>query len=269
MNLVADQYGQGVPVVLIHGQPGSARDWDQVVPLLEKNHRVVVPDRPGYGRTAGKPLGFAGNAAAIVSLLDRMGIGRAVLVGHSWGGGVALAAAARHPERVAALVLVASVCPAEPPGWLDRLLAAPALGELVSAATIGSAGLVLRNRRVRAALEGRLDGKASATLLALEALTGARTGTPVWRSFVFEQRRLFDELGRLEPLLGTIGVPTVVVTGDADRIVGVAAGECLATSLPSAVHRVVPGANHLLQLEHPEEVVQAIREVSSGQAVAG
>src|SRR4051794_20061292 len=79
--------------VLVHGQPGSAADWAPVRQLLEDDFTVLVPDRPGYGRTGGSAIGFGANADAIVELLDRHGIPSATIVGHSWGGGVAIALA--------------------------------------------------------------------------------------------------------------------------------------------------------------------------------
>ena len=101
-HLAADRHGngEGPAVILLHGQPGSAADWDAVVPLLAPDFTVVVPDRPGYGRTGGPARGFAGNATAVLDLLDHMGIARAIAVGHSWGGGVALAVAEVAPVRV-------------------------------------------------------------------------------------------------------------------------------------------------------------------------
>ena len=259
--LAVDTYGSGPEVVLIHGQPGSAADWGRVTPLLSSNHRVIVPDRPGYGRTAGEATGFAGNAEAIVRALDSLGAAKAMMVGHSWGGGVAIAAAALHPDRVSGLVLVASVRPGETLGWVDRMLASPVLGDVLAALTIGSTGMVLRNKKVRELVERRFDGRAREVVRALEGVTGARTRAPVWRSFVSEQRHLFDELDWLAPALRTISVPTVVLSGGADHIVPATVGERLAASIKNAEHRVVPGAHHLLPLDHPGEIATAVRDV--------
>jgi pimeloyl-ACP methyl ester carboxylesterase len=78
-------------VVLLHGQPGSAADWQQVASRLPEALRVVALDRPGYGASRQGAGGFAVNARAVLAELDARGIERAVLVGHSYGGGVALA----------------------------------------------------------------------------------------------------------------------------------------------------------------------------------
>src|ERR1700674_4915971 len=107
--LAADDRGAGPVAVLLHGQPGDRHDWDDVVASLNGRLRALVPDRPGYGATGGPAGGFADNAAAVLHLLDARGVASAVVVGHSWGGGVALDLAIRQPDRVGALVLVASV----------------------------------------------------------------------------------------------------------------------------------------------------------------
>ena len=116
-------------LVLLHGQPGSPADWQQVIARLPAQLDAVATDRPGYGSSHLPAGGFAANARAVLDDLDERGIERAVLVGHSYGGGVALAAASLAPGRVEAVVLLASVGPGCVNGW-DRLLAAPGAGQL-------------------------------------------------------------------------------------------------------------------------------------------
>ncbi len=250
----------GTAVVLLHGQPGTGGDWDRVVPLLEDRYTVVVPDRPGYGRTGGPATGFAGNAAATVELLDRLGLGRAVLVGHSWAGGIGLAAASAHAERVAGLVLVSSVGPGEHLGWDDRLLAAPVIGEVLAAGTIGGLGLVLGRHRVQSLADRFLDGRAHEAVVALTRLT--RGGSLVWRSFVTEQRALLDELDGLRRGLADIAAPTAVVHGRTDRLVPLSVAEDLAAAIGGATLTVVPGAGHLLPHDRPRVIASAIDSVS-------
>jgi 3-oxoadipate enol-lactonase len=111
-------------LVLLHGQPGSGADWEQVTGRLPATLHAVATDRPGYGSSLLPAAGFAANARVVLDELDSRNIQRAVLVGHSYGGGVALSAASLAPHRVEAVVLLASVGPGCVNGW-DRLLAAP------------------------------------------------------------------------------------------------------------------------------------------------
>jgi pimeloyl-ACP methyl ester carboxylesterase len=223
---------------------------------------TIVPDRLGYGRTGGTAAGFEPNAVALAALLDRLAVRRALLAGHSWGGGVALAFAEYFPERTAGLVLAASIGPGERFGWQDRLLAAPLVGELLAGLTLGVAGRLLASDRVQALADRRLRGRAREALNVLAGLTGAGTGAAVWRSFVLEQRVLLRDLDTLGPGLAAIAVPTEVINGSADRIVPPPVAAGLAARIPGAVHTVLPGAHHLLLRQQPDAVAAAIQRVA-------
>jgi pimeloyl-ACP methyl ester carboxylesterase len=249
--LVADDHqGSGTSVaVLLHGQPGDARDWDSVVQRLAGSPwRAIVPDRLGYGRTGGPAGGFAANADAVVALLEQLGIGQATLVGHSWAGGVALAAALRHPDRVQRLILVSSVGGPGSVDRLDRILGLPVLGSALTLS--GLAALrVSRLRRLLAPVHAPRDPTA------LETLPEGWMSS--WRSFVTEQRALLHELPGIAGQLEEIAPPSVVVIGGVDRVVTPASQESLALRLGSAVVRV-PGGGHLIPREAPDVVVEAI-----------
>jgi pimeloyl-ACP methyl ester carboxylesterase len=260
--LVADRYGRGCPVVLVHGQPGSALDWHAVAPLLWNDFTVIVPDRLGYGRTGGSAAGFEDNAASLAGLLDRLAISRAVVAGHSWGGGAALAFAELFPDRTAGLVLAASIGPGERFGWGDRLLAAPVVGEGLAALTIGAASQVLASRRMQAVADRRLSRRAREAVKVLTGLTGARTGAAVWRSFVVEQRVLLRDLETLAPGLSGITAPTAIIHGTADRVVPLSIAALLAATIPDSTYTALPGAHHLLPHDHPREVATAVRQVA-------
>ena len=92
-------------LVLLHGQPGLGAEWKQVQARLPAQIRAIAPDRPGHGSSRLAGGGMDVNSAAVLAELDARGIERAVLVGHSYGGGVALHVAARAPERVEAVIL--------------------------------------------------------------------------------------------------------------------------------------------------------------------
>lgn len=257
--LVAEVTGDGPPVVLLHGQPGSGADWAPVARLLAATNAVVVPDRPGYGRTGGRAKGFRANAEAVVALMDELSLARATVVGHSWGGGVALAVAEDHPGRVSGLVLLASVNPGQPLGAVDRALAIPPIGVPVAAATLWLAGQALSVPAVRQVIDRRLR---VATDEGLAAMAAAWRAGDVWRSFVTEQRALIRELPGLRDGLSRIAAPTTVVVGGADRIVPPATGEALAASIGGARLVRLDGARHFLAQEHPVEVAEEIRRVA-------
>lgn len=100
--------GGGVPLVLLHGLASQSHIYDLVAPLLAKSLRVVALDQRGHGESGAPDSGydFASVGADLAAFFDALGFRRAVIVGHSWGGNVALEFAATHPNRVAALVFV-------------------------------------------------------------------------------------------------------------------------------------------------------------------
>ena len=145
---------RALPVLLIHGQPGGIRDWDRVVAQLGDRLDSLAYYRPGWdGRLAA--TGLAGNAAAALEQLDRRSIERAIVAGHSFGGGVAAWLAAHHPERVAALVLAAPAANVSSLDGGDRLLAAPVVGPLASALSLATISLALSGSAVRRSLAAR------------------------------------------------------------------------------------------------------------------
>ena len=103
------QTGQAsAPVLALHGLASSAHWYDIVAPMLRDRYRIIAPDQRGHGQTtqANDGYGWHSVASDAVGLLDLLGIEKAIVFGHSWGGNVAVGLAAHYPERVAALVMI-------------------------------------------------------------------------------------------------------------------------------------------------------------------
>ena len=124
--------GAGEALLLIHGMAGSSATWRAVLPQLSKKYRVVAPDLFGHGESA-KPRGDYSLGAFAVSLrdlLDDLGIGRATVVGHSLGGGVAMQFTYQHRDYCDRLVLISSGGLGPDLSLILRMLSAPGV-ELV------------------------------------------------------------------------------------------------------------------------------------------
>jgi pimeloyl-ACP methyl ester carboxylesterase len=248
------------PVLLLHGQPGTARDWDRVVAALQRRAPGVRPlaiDRPGWdGRS--RATGLRGNALAAVAALDAAAAQRATVVGHSFGGAVAAWLAAEAPARVGRLVLVAPSANAASLYRLDHWLATP-LGDLIGAVTLASAGAVLAGASavrggagaVRGGAGAAPDGPAARNGY-LRATAGRLLAPASWRAFTVEQRALIRDLPALERRLATISAPTTIVVGSRDVVVPRAATLQLARQLPGAELRMIERAGHLLPLQQAE-----------------
>ena len=245
------------PVLLVHGQPGSAADFERLQPQLTPSRPVLAPDRPGWGTSEEPAGGFAYNAASMVRLLDAAAVERALVVGYSWGGGVALALGEEHATRVAGLVLLSSVGPRSV-GWIDRLPLLPGVGAVLTAGGFAMARAALSLTGLAQRL-GRLDAPRRRAWV--DALGRSVEGPRAATSFLVEQRALFDELDRIVARLPDISAPTIVVAGDHDRLVPLPTASALADAIPTAQLRVVAGARHLLPVFRPDEVARAVADV--------
>jgi pimeloyl-ACP methyl ester carboxylesterase len=247
----------GREVVLLHGQPGLGSDWQQVADQLPRTLRVMTPDRPGYGASQLRAGGFAFNARAILAELDAQHIERAVLVGHSYGGGVALSLAQLAPERVEALVLLASVGPGCLTGW-DRLLAAPVAGEVCAVTAWSLTPWMARARLARIARRRRRP------IAAHEHVNWHIWGSsrhdhgPLWRTFLTEQRALVSELGDLTASLAGIRQPVLLLADPHDTLVPVSTTHQLAAALPDARVELVSQIGHHLPRRGASAVAVAI-----------
>jgi len=256
--------GRGNPVLFVHGQPGLGSDWDPVVQRLT-DHRVLVIDRPGYGRSGGETLSIEGNADLLADVVVERGAAPVTVVGHSYGGGVAIEMAARRPEVVAGVVLVGSIGRADSLNLLDRVLATPVMGEALSAAGLFTLGNLLPRLRhmmgprqhaafewLRASLPDERYDKVS-----------SQRGGQVWRSFVAEQRSLVREIGVVESALSSVRVPTVVISGTWDLVVPPSVSACIAASIPGSELVSVARTGHFVPRDAPEVVASAVRRVES------
>jgi pimeloyl-ACP methyl ester carboxylesterase len=242
-------------LVLLHGQPGSSADWQQVAGRLPPVLRVVALDRPGYGASRQRAGGFAVNARAVVAELDDRGIERAVLVGHSYGGGVALAVAKLAPARVEALVLLASVGPGCLTGW-DHLLAAPVAGE-VCAVTAWQLTPWVARARLAAIARRRPIAAHEHVNWHIWGHAHHNLG-PLWRSFLTEQRALVHELGDLTASLATVAQPVLLLADPHDTLIPVSTTHRLAAVLPDARVQLVNSIGHHLPRRGAPQIAAAI-----------
>lgn len=244
--------GDGAPVLLLHGHTFDRTVWDEVATaLLARGRRALRPDLRGHGRSELPPKGYhvSHHAADMAAVLDAAAVDRAVVTGFSLGGGVALELALTRPERVAGLVLVDPVMPDRPfePEFFDNLreVARTARRDGIRAAMLGPwmAGPLFawsfRNPEVRERVSGIVAEFPGADYLASE------------RDAVERPWRVADRLGE-------VGVPVRVLAGQHDLPGFVAWAREIAEGIPGSTLEVVPGAGHLVPLERPQRVVDAI-----------
>jgi pimeloyl-ACP methyl ester carboxylesterase len=245
--------GDGAPVVLIHGSgPGASAHatWRQCIPALATDYRVLAPDLLGFGLTE-RPPGLACNLAAwldhLVGFLDAVQVRRASLVGYSLGGALAIALAARRPERVDGLVLVGSAGLSFPvteglttvwgyrPGiaTMRRLLETLAHDrELVTDEVVET--------RYRASVEPGVH----------EAFA---------RLFPAPYQRWVDAVATPEPRIGAIPHRTLIVHGREDRVVPLQTAYRLLHLIPRSQLHVFGGCGHWVPVERADDLNLLLR----------
>jgi pimeloyl-ACP methyl ester carboxylesterase len=222
--------GAGDPVVFFHGA-GTASGFDWLLPIAER-FRLIVAHHPGFGRSGGPALpGVDHLARHHLDVLDRLGVTRFHLVGQSMGGWAAATLASYSTHRIAKLALVAPVGLDVPGHPTVNLLAVPP-AEVPSYLTSDAALL---------APPGGLPP--SPEFLAARFREA--------ESFAIVQRHGLTHESGLERWLHRIDVPTLLLWGEADRVVPFPQARVWAATLPQATIQSFPGAGHLLFEERP------------------
>lgn len=247
----------GPAVVLIHGIPGSSGVWGAVARALAPDHRVLAADLLGFGespRPAGaEELWAERQADALATALDSAAVTDACIVGHDFGGPVALALSRRRPELFRSLgLLAANAFPDTPVPLPIRAVRWPLIGHVAGGALFSRPSLALMLRQGSSA---PLDAK---TYLGDSAQRAA-----IATIFSHALRNLEELYVPLGEALAEIDVPVLVGWGDRDPFFGVEQGERTAAAARHGRLVVYPGAGHFLPSERPAEVAGDIRALAA------
>jgi abhydrolase domain-containing protein 6 len=240
--------GKGEPVVLIHGFGASSDNWNRMAGRLTKKYRVIAPDMPGWGQSTridSTSYAYPQQVERLHEFLGALGLRRVHLVGHSMGGFISSAYAARYPEEVITLGLIA------PHG-----VAEPQPGELALSVAAGDNWLVARNLPEFDRLLNKVFAKrpylpkSVFKLFAAYAIRGSA-----------KSARIFAEMQSndptLEERLPLIQAPTLIIWGDQDRVLNISGSEVFRKGLKSPQLLVLPGIGHMPLIESARECATA------------
>jgi pimeloyl-ACP methyl ester carboxylesterase len=259
------------PIVLIHGAGCNLEDMRLALgERLAARHRVILIDRPGMGWSKRKSRAGSSpryQAAILREILERLGVERAIIVGHSWGGALAASFALDHPDRTAALALLAPpLYPfARGTTWLYALFATPVLGWIYARTLALPLGLPFIGL-----------GMASAFLPQLPPSHYLKrsAGLPLLRpsTFLANARDVADLGSNLEPQVARypelampeVAMPIVVVSGNMDFVVAPQPhAVAFAAAVPRARLVMLPGIGHMLHHAATDRVVAEIEGLAT------
>ncbi len=248
--------GQATKLVFLHGLGGSLGTWQVVLGDLADRYRVCALDLPGHGGSdKGDPASVdytaAGLAAAIGDALAALGIGRAIVVGHSLGAAVALKLAAVRPEAVGGLVLVNGA----------------GLGEEISAHLLDLMDAEPGEPTARAMLDLFYEDKRLIVDRAVTEMAAGQRGLGAWEAQRAVATAAFSREGQLASLrldLASVTVPTLIVWGERDRVIPFAHALAAARTIPDAVLVTLPDVGHVPQVEAASRLSRAIDRFATG-----
>ena len=221
------------PVILIHGAGGTHLSWPVEIRRLP-GQRMLAVDLPGHGKSPG--LGrhsIPEYSQSLLDFLDVLGIYKAIIVGHSMGGGIALDLALDHPEYVLGLGLISSNA---------RLgVAQGVLDGLALPATVPAT--------IQTIIEWSFGPQVDADFKELAA-SRLRETRPAVLSGDMQACNNFDVLQRLPE----INIPTLIVCGTEDKMTPLRYSEAMAVNIPNAALQTIDSAGHMVALEQPRRV---------------
>jgi len=259
--------------VLIHGLGGSHLSWVQVAQGLSGLGRVVAPDLPGFGRSpaAGRGTRIMDLRRSLDRFVEQVATGDVVLVGNSMGGLVAMTQAAVDPDRVAGLVLTASVFP-----WVRGAMPHPVvLGAFALYDLNGFGERLVRERRRSVSPEtfvafglrlltvdpGRIP--ADVVAMQVELIRDTRDDPEQPHSFVEAARSITSFVRNpavSERVLDAVRCPVLVIHGRRDRFVPARFAEAALSTNPSWRGRILPGVGHVPQMERPDRWLSEVAD---------
>ncbi len=270
-SLALVEQGTGDPVVLVHGGVSDMRSWAGQLPTMSESFRVLCYSRryhvPNAPIAPDEPDLFETHVNDLAALTDRLGATPTHVVGHSWGGLIALAFAMQHPDKCRKLVLIEAPTisvhlqiPPKPLQLLKLFLTDPKLALSIAklgATTFAPAEKAFRNGDDKAAIEH--FGRGVLGDEAFEALSEERYRQAWDNRGADRAQALFHGFPDLRDApLSRVSMPVLLLSGSASPVVFRRLNGALVRRLPDATHRIIPNASHIVQEDAPDAVNAAI-----------
>jgi pimeloyl-ACP methyl ester carboxylesterase len=251
--------GTGPAVVLIHGNPGHAGDFESgAIEALSDSHRVIAVDRPGHGESdrAANADTVEEQAKLLHDELAALKITRPILVGHSWGASLVLAYALAYPDDISGMVLVAPAAYPDKsdPFFLQLAGKVPIIGELgaLLARSILSRGMVKKDL-------ARAFYPQPVPNWYYKLVWRSWMGRKQLKAYFADEAQLNDSLEKMKDRYADIQTPTVIITGDSDQIVDAKRNAHHLHKMIKTSHLIeLPNTGHEIPQTRPESIAEAV-----------
>lgn len=264
--------GQGQPVVLLHGASGNLRDWKlSIYDDVASKYRAIAFDRPGHGYSDRMPeQGWDPRvqARAIHTALEKMGVEKPILVGHSWAGTLVLAYALQYPDDVGGVLFVAGVSHPWPGGvGVDREIGAtPVIGHFFAQTIVTPVSGLVAEAAVESVFAPNPAPEGYAANIGMPLIVRPDT----FRHNAEDLAKLKPILREMAPLYPRIDMPFAVVTGDSDDVIWTHLhSDPLPREIKGATMRVLPGVGHMPHHSAPGPVLEELDKLAARVAAAG
>ncbi len=267
LQLTSKSYGEGDPVLLIHGFGASSYSWRHIIEPLAQKYRVITIDLKGFGESP-KPRDNAYSvyeqARLVRNFILENDLKNFHIIGHSYGGGVALATSiflvSSHPNLQRSLVLIDSIAyPQELPGFV-KILATPVLGPLVIYAIPNSI-------QVKSLLKKVYFNDAMIPQSAIDHYAkNLSKPNAKYATLASVRQMLPEDLQQFSENYASLTLPTLIIWSSNDEIVPLAIGERLHENLPNSKLIVLSDVGHAVQEEEPSLVLPYLQEFLDAEA---
>jgi 3-oxoadipate enol-lactonase len=246
VELSFEKFGEGIPIILLHGYPLNRSIWNSVIPFLQDICNLVLPDLRGHGHSPVPEGEYSMETMAVdvIALMDHLKIEKAIIAGHSMGGYVSLALARYFPERLMGLGLIATqAVPDTPKRSKARMKTIQEIKK--KGAGFVSASMINRltpDRKLESGLGRIMEGATAQGLIGtLQGIAKREDATP-W--------------------LASIAVPTLILSGKLDVIIPRETAQEMADRIPHSWWIEIPQGGHMPMMEDPQTTGIVLRSLA-------